>query len=93
MIIAIPGASTGTINFWVTPKFTLTEGLRYELNIPIYTPNPNVNPCCQVYNAAAGQQSRHHGDSGIVSQECHSNLFSEGSQGGVAPTRQHRLQS
>jgi hypothetical protein len=43
----------GNDQFRVTPKFTLTAGLRYELNIPIYTPNPNVNPCCQIYDAGA----------------------------------------
>ena len=43
----------GNDQFRVTPKLTVTSGLRYELNIPIYTPNPRVNPCCQIFNAAA----------------------------------------
>lgn len=43
----------GNEKFRATPKLTISAGLRYELYIPIYTPNPKVNPCCQVYNASA----------------------------------------
>jgi hypothetical protein len=39
--------------FRLSPKLTISAGLRYELNFPIYTPTPTIEPCCQIYNAAA----------------------------------------
>jgi hypothetical protein len=35
--------------FRISPKFTITAGLRYDLNIPDYTPNPKIAPCCAIY--------------------------------------------
>ena len=42
--------------FRVNPKLTISAGLRYDLNIPDYTPNPKLSPCCAVYqpNSAGG---------------------------------------
>jgi Carboxypeptidase regulatory-like domain len=39
--------------FRLSPKLTISAGLRYELNLPIYAPDPMIEPCCQIYNAAA----------------------------------------
>jgi hypothetical protein len=39
--------------FRVTPKLTVSAGLRYELSIPDYTPNPSVAPCCAIYSATS----------------------------------------
>ena len=39
--------------FRVSPKLTLSAGLRYELSIPDYTPNPAVAPCCAIYTPTA----------------------------------------
>ena len=39
--------------FRMTPKFTVTAGLRYELSIPGYTPNPSIAPCCAIYSATS----------------------------------------
>jgi hypothetical protein len=39
--------------FRMTPKLTVSAGLRYELNIPIYTPNPSIAPCCAIYSATS----------------------------------------
>jgi hypothetical protein len=35
--------------FRVTPKLTISAGLRYDLSIPDYTPNPSIAPCCAIY--------------------------------------------
>lgn len=35
--------------FRMSPKLTLSAGLRYELSIPGYTPNPSIAPCCAIY--------------------------------------------
>jgi hypothetical protein len=35
--------------FRMSPKLTISAGLRYELSIPNYTPNPKVAPCCAIY--------------------------------------------
>lgn len=35
--------------FRMTPKLTVSAGLRYELSIPDFTPNPKVAPCCAIY--------------------------------------------
>lgn len=35
--------------FRITPRLTVSAGLRYELSIPAYTPNPSVAPCCAIY--------------------------------------------
>ncbi|MGC2212491.1 MAG: carboxypeptidase regulatory-like domain-containing protein [Silvibacterium sp.] len=37
--------------FRMTPKLTVSAGLRYELSIPDYTPDPAVAPCCAIYTA------------------------------------------
>lgn len=37
--------------FRLTPKLTVSAGLRYELSIPDYTPRPSVAPCCAIYSA------------------------------------------
>jgi hypothetical protein len=39
--------------FRMNPKLTITAGLRYELSIPGYTPNPAIAPCCAIYSANA----------------------------------------
>ena len=39
--------------FRMTPKLTVSAGLRYELSIPDYTPNPSVAPCCAYYSPTA----------------------------------------
>ena len=44
--------------FRVSPKFTLSLGLRYDLSIPWYTPNPLIAPCCATYSAT--------GDGGVL---------------------------
>ena len=36
--------------FRITPKLTVSAGLRYELNVPLYGPN---KICCAVYNATS----------------------------------------
>ena len=36
-----------------TPKLTVAAGLRYELSIPNYTPNPAIAPCCAIYEATS----------------------------------------
>ena len=37
--------------FRVTPRLTVSAGLRYDLNIPDYTPRPSIAPCCAIYKA------------------------------------------
>jgi Carboxypeptidase regulatory-like domain len=39
--------------FRITPKLTVSFGLRYDLSIPDYTPNPALAPCCAIYTATA----------------------------------------
>ncbi len=39
--------------FRMSPKLTISAGLRYELSIPDYTPNPSVAPCCAIYSATS----------------------------------------
>ena len=39
--------------FRVTPKLTVSAGLRYDLNIPDYTPKPSIAPCCAIYSPTA----------------------------------------
>jgi hypothetical protein len=36
-----------------SPKLTVSAGLRYELSIPDYTPNPSIAPCCAIYQPTA----------------------------------------
>jgi hypothetical protein len=43
----------GNDKFRLSRNLTISAGLRYELNFPIYAPNPHIEPCCQIYNAAA----------------------------------------
>jgi hypothetical protein len=42
--------------FRMSPKLTISAGLRYELSIQGYTPNPTLAPCCAIYepNAQGG---------------------------------------
>jgi len=35
--------------FRINPKLTVSAGLRYDLSIPDYTPNPAIAPCCALY--------------------------------------------
>lgn len=35
--------------FRISPKLTISAGLRYDLSIPDYTPNPAIAPCCAIY--------------------------------------------
>ena len=35
--------------FRINTKWTVSAGLRYDLSIPDYTPNPSVAPCCAIY--------------------------------------------
>lgn len=46
----------GNDMFRLNPKLTVSVGLRYDLSIPDYTPNPTTAPCCAVYepNAQGG---------------------------------------
>ena len=37
--------------FRINTKWTVSVGLRYDLSIPDYTPNPSVAPCCAIYTA------------------------------------------
>jgi hypothetical protein len=36
--------------FRISPKLTISTGLRYDLSIPDYTPNPSIAPCCAIYS-------------------------------------------
>jgi len=40
--------------FRISPKLTISAGLRYDLSIPTYTPNPAVAPCCAIYTPTSG---------------------------------------
>jgi outer membrane receptor protein involved in Fe transport len=35
--------------FRISPKLTISAGLRYDLSIPDYTPKPSIAPCCAIY--------------------------------------------
>jgi hypothetical protein len=35
--------------FRISPKLTISAGLRYDLSIPDYTPKPAIAPCCAIY--------------------------------------------
>jgi Carboxypeptidase regulatory-like domain len=37
--------------FRLSPKLMISAGLRYDLSIPWYTPNPKTSPCCALYKA------------------------------------------
>jgi hypothetical protein len=39
--------------FRISPKLTVSAGLRYDLSIPDFTPNPAIAPCCAIYTATA----------------------------------------
>ena len=39
--------------FRMSPKFTVSAGLRYDLSIPWYTPDPASAPCCAIYTPSA----------------------------------------
>lgn len=43
--------------FRLSPKLTLSAGLRWDLSIPDYTPNPSIAPCCAIYSNAPGTPS------------------------------------
>jgi hypothetical protein len=40
--------------FRISPRLTVSAGLRYDLSIPDYTPNPAGAPCCAIYTPNAG---------------------------------------
>ena len=40
--------------FHLNPKLTLSAGLRWDLAIPDYTPNPSTAPCCAIYTTSPG---------------------------------------
>ncbi|HEY1809824.1 MAG TPA: TonB-dependent receptor [Acidobacteriaceae bacterium] len=42
--------------FRISPKFTVSAGLRYDLSMPWFTPDPNAAPCCAIYtpNSSGG---------------------------------------
>ncbi len=39
--------------FRINSKLTISAGLRYDLSIPDYTPNPSTAPCCAIYQPSA----------------------------------------
>ncbi|HEX4005103.1 MAG TPA: TonB-dependent receptor [Acidobacteriaceae bacterium] len=39
--------------FRLSPKITVTAGLRYDVSIPDYTPDPTAAPCCAIYKNTA----------------------------------------
>ena len=39
--------------FRVTSKLTISAGLRYELSIPDYAPDPSNSPCCAIYTSTS----------------------------------------
>lgn len=41
----------GNDRYRISPKLTVSLGLRYDLSIPWYTPKPSIAPCCAVYEA------------------------------------------
>ncbi len=43
--------------FRLNPKLTISAGLRWDLAIPDYTPNPSIAPCCAIYSPAPGTPS------------------------------------
>jgi hypothetical protein len=43
--------------FRLNPKLTLSAGLRWDLAIPDYTPNPSIAPCCAIYSSAPATAS------------------------------------
>jgi hypothetical protein len=43
--------------FRLNPKLTISTGLRWDLAIPDYTPNPSIAPCCAIYASAPGTPS------------------------------------
>jgi hypothetical protein len=43
--------------FRLTPTLTLSAGLRWDLSIPDYTPNPSIAPCCAIYSPAPSTAS------------------------------------
>ena len=47
----------GNDKFHLSPKLTLSAGLRWDLSIPDYTPNPSIAPCCAIFVADASQPS------------------------------------
>ena len=47
----------GNDKFRISPKLTVSAGLRWDLSIPDYTPNPAIAPCCAIYTPAPGTPS------------------------------------
>lgn len=43
----------GNDKFRLNPKLTVSAGLRYDLSIPAYTPNPVIAPCCAIYTPSS----------------------------------------
>lgn len=43
--------------FRLNPKLTISAGLRWDLSIPDYTPDPAIAPCCAIYSNAPGTPS------------------------------------
>jgi Carboxypeptidase regulatory-like domain/TonB dependent receptor len=43
--------------FHLSSKLTISAGLRWDLSIPDYTPNPAIAPCCAIYSSAPGTPS------------------------------------
>lgn len=37
--------------FRISPKLTVSAGLRYDLSLAPYTPDPKTGPCCEIYTA------------------------------------------
>jgi len=35
--------------FRLSPKLTISAGLRWDISVPDYTPNPAIAPCCAIY--------------------------------------------
>ena len=47
----------GNDKFHISPKLTLSLGLRWDISIPDYTPNPLIAPCCAIYSPAPATSS------------------------------------
>jgi hypothetical protein len=47
----------GNDKFRISPKLTISAGLRWDLSIPDYTPNPSIAPCCAIFSPAPGTAS------------------------------------
>jgi hypothetical protein len=43
----------GNDKFRLTPKLTISAGLRYDLSVPAYSSNPVAAPCCAIYTPSS----------------------------------------